>query len=375
MRFLTTQHQTHEHQTLKHQTHKHHTRLTRPAARAALLLAALGTTAALTTACSGPGGVDLGKDWKGSSTFALAKVDGLVTVVGINPDKSRAQSLAVVPQQADDDDSVSPHIVRLADGRWMLTVPRKGGKPDRRYEINRKDHVLDGLTGGERLRLILPGKTLVAEVAGLSDAKSASGSAESSVLVRNPADWTTTRELKVPGTIGLAASDPASDTICLGSGSGSGTKVSVANLTDGKITSVAVPSGLAVTDLVCPSGRPVVVGSPASGKSGAGVKVTLTRRAAETAVSVDGGRADAVAATDSSVVVAAAIGNDTELVEVDATTGKELHRARVKGLTGVADLTHTSAGWLVYADKTVTRVDLATGKTKRFDLPGTLLDS
>ncbi|WP_369247554.1 hypothetical protein [Streptomyces sp. R41] len=351
-------------------------RLTGPA-RAVLLSVALGTTAALTTACSGPGGVDLGTDWKGSSTFALAKVNGLVTVVGINPDKSRAQSLAVVPQQADDDDSISPHIVRLADGRWLLTVPRKGGKPDRRYEIDRKDHTLDGMTGDERLRRILPGKTLVAEVAGLPDTKAASGTADSSVLVRDPADWTTERELKVPGTVTLAASDAASDTVCLGSGSGTGTKISAARLTDGRITSVRVPSGLDVQDLACPSGHPVVVGSPASGapgKSGA-VKVALRRDADATAVSVDGGRADAVAATGSSIVVAVAAGGDTELVEVDATTGKELHRARVKGLTGSLDLTHTSAGWLVYAENTVTRVDLTTGKAKRFDLPGTLLDS
>ncbi|MEU0088848.1 hypothetical protein [Streptomyces sp. NPDC006274] len=103
---------------------EHRTRLTGPA-RTTLLLTALSSALALTTACSGPGGVDLGNDWKGSSTFALAKVDGLVTVVGINPDKPRAESLAVVPQQADDDDAISPHIVELADGRWLLTVPRK----------------------------------------------------------------------------------------------------------------------------------------------------------------------------------------------------------------------------------------------------------
>jgi len=36
---------------------------------------------------------------------------------------------------------------------------------------------------------------------------------------------------------------------------------------------------------------------------------------------------------------------------------------------------HTERRWLVYADKSVTRVDLATGQSKQFDLPGTLLDS
>ncbi|MEU8991570.1 hypothetical protein AB0C98_35175 [Streptomyces sp. NPDC048558] len=354
------------------------TRLTGPARTTTLLLSALGSALVLTTACSGPGGVELGNDWKGSRTFALAKVDGLVTVVGINPDKPRAESLAVVPQQADDDDAISPHIVELADGRWLLTVPRKDGKPDRRYEINRKDHTLDGMTGDERLRQILPGKTLVAEVAGLADTKSASDAASSSVLVRDPANWTTKRELKVPGTIGFAASDPATDTVCLGSSadgaSGNGTSVSVANLTDGKVSPVAVPSDLDVKDLACPSGHPVIVASPASAKSG-DIKVSLKRTDAETVVTVDGGRVDAVAATGSSIVVAAATGNDTELVEVDATSGKELHRARVKDLAASLNITPTSTGWLVYAEKTVTRVNLTTGKTKQFDLPGTLLDS
>ncbi|MEU7054471.1 hypothetical protein [Streptomyces sp. NPDC046197] len=350
----------------------------RPAgpARASAVLVALGSALALTTACSGPGGVDLGKDWKGSGTFALARVDGLVTVVGINPDQARAESLAVVPQQADDTDAISPHIVRLADGRWLLTVPRKGGKPDRRYEINRTEHTLDGLTGDERLRRILPGRSLVAEVAGLPDARSADGAAASTVLVKEPAHWTTRRELKVPGTVDFAASDPASDTVCLGStpNGGDGTTISVAGLADGKITPVPAPSGLEVKDLLCPSGRPVVVGSPAKAKTG-DIKVTLKRTAVGAVVTVDGGRVDATAATDHSVVVAAAVGNDTELVEVDAANGKELHRARIKGLSASLSLTSTSAGWLVYAEKTVTRVDLTTGRSKQFDLPGTLLDS
>ncbi|GFH34960.1 hypothetical protein [Streptomyces pacificus] len=354
-------------------TRKHPPRPARPA-RMALLLAALGTTAALTTACSGPGGVDLGDDWKGASTFALAEVNGLVTVVGINPDKPGAQSLAVVPQQADDDDAVSPHIVHLADGRWLVTVPRKDGKPDRRYEINRTDHTLDGMTGDERLRRTLPGKTLVAEVAGLPDGKSANGTAESSVLVKDPTDWTTTRELKVPGTIGFAASDPASDALCLGSGSDNATKVSVANLADGNVTSVPVPAGLAVKALACPAGHPVIAGSPASGTSG-DVKVSLTRGAAATVVSVNSGRVDAIAATDSSIVIAAAQGGNTELVEVDAASGEELHRARIKGLAASLNVTRTASGWLVYDENTVTRVNPATGKTTQFKLPGTLLDS
>ncbi|WP_050514427.1 hypothetical protein [Streptomyces rimosus] len=355
-------------------TRKHGRRPVSPV-RTALLLAALGSTAALTTACSaGPAGVELGDDWEGSKTFALAEVDGLVTVVGINPDRPGAQSLAAVPQQADDDDAVSPHIAQLADGRWVVTVPRKDDKPDRRYVVNRKDHTLDGMAGDERLRRILPGKTLVGEVAGLPDTKAADGAPASSVLVRDPADWSTKRELKVPGTIGFAASDPSSDTVCLGSGSDTRPRISVANLSDGKVTPVAVPDGLDVKALACRAGHPVIAGSDPSGKSGR-VKVSVTAGADATTVSVNGGRVDAVRATGSSIVVAAAKGKDTELVEVDATSGKELHRARVKDLAASLNITPTSAGWLVYTENTVTRVNLTTGETKQFDLPGTLQGS
>ncbi|MGW3120557.1 hypothetical protein ACWDBW_25980 [Streptomyces sp. NPDC001107] len=226
------------------------------------------------------------------------------------------------------------------------------------------------MTGDERLRRTLPGRTLVAEVAGLPDSKSAGSSAASSVLVKDPSDWTTKRELKIPGTIGLAASDPASDKVCLVGDA----KLYVADLTDGKVAPVPSPKGVGINNLACPGGRPVIVGSPSSGRSGA-VRTTVTRNAAATTVSVEGGRADAVAATGSSIVIAASTGNDTELVELDATTGKELHRARVKGVASALGLTPTSAGWLLYTEKTVTRVNPTTGATKEFDLPGTLLDS
>jgi hypothetical protein len=318
----------------------------------------------------------VGTDWQGSTSLVLAKVDGLVTVVGINPDKAHAESLTVVPQQADDDDSVSPQIVELAKGRWVLTVPRKGAKPDRRYEVDRTEQALDGMTSDERLRRLLPGKTVVAEVAGLPDTKSAQDTTASSVLVKNPANWTTARELQIPGTIGLAASDPASDGICLASGN----KVFAADLTTGKVTPVAVPNGMDVADLACPGGRPVIVGSPSSEPSGpsdsaGAVRTTLKRTDTETTVSVTGGRVDAVTATDSSLLIAAATGDDTEIMELDTTTGKELHRARVKGVAASLDIAATSAGWLLYTEKTVSRVDPATGRTKSFDLPGTLLDS
>ncbi|POX52744.1 hypothetical protein C3489_17385 [Streptomyces sp. Ru71] len=123
---------------------------------------------ALAAACAGPGGVTLGDDWKGSSAFALVDVDGLATVVGVNAVKGRAESLAVVPQQADDGaGGAGPQIVALADGRRLVTVPRKGGASDRRYVLDPRARVLDGVGTGAGPSRVLPGKTLVGEVAGL----------------------------------------------------------------------------------------------------------------------------------------------------------------------------------------------------------------
>ncbi|WP_282702884.1 hypothetical protein [Streptomyces sp. CC219B] len=329
------------------------------------LLPALCSTLALTAACAGPGGVELGHDWRGATTFALARVDGLVTVVGVNARAGRAESLVVVPQQADDTDAVSPGIVELADGRWLLGVPRDGGGPDRRYVINRTDHVLDGMAGDERLRRVLPGKNLVAEVPGLPDRAGTSG-----VLVKDPSDWSTRRELRIPGTIGLAASDPGTDTVCLADGD---RQVHVVDMHDGETTPVPVPTDLEIMDLACPSGRPVVVGARSSASGP--LRTDLTRTDTATTVSVAGGRPDAVAATGSSIVLAVSTGQDTEIVELDAVSGKQLHRARVEGVAAALALTPTPAGWLLYTERTVTRVDLATGRTKRFDLPGILLDA
>ncbi|MET9294427.1 hypothetical protein [Streptomyces sp. NPDC003077] len=344
--------------------------------RTALLLAALATTAtaALTTGCGGPGGVELGTDWKGAQTFALAKVSGLVTVVGINPGKATAESLVAVPTQEDDDEVISPQITELADGRRLLSVPRKDGKPDRLYEVNRKDHTLDGKGDTEGLRDLVPGKTRIAAVAGLPGKRQGGSGGDTSVLIRDAANRTTQREAKIPGTITLTASDPAaSDKVCLGARSGSGTTVTVLDLTDGATRTITAPSGADVQELACPNGHPVLAGTHKPAGSGA-LKVTLERHADHSVLTAQGGRVDGVAATGNSVVAAIATAGHTELVELDATTGRELHRTKLPDLPDSLGIRHTPSGWLVFTEKTVTRVDLTSGKSKTFDLPGELLD-
>ncbi|MFD0315892.1 hypothetical protein [Streptomyces flavalbus] len=82
-----------------------------------------------------------------------------------------------------------------------------------------------------------------------------------------------------------------------------------------------------------------------------------------------------MAATDTSIVIAVATGADTEVVQLDSLTGREEHRVRVAGVATSLALTPSPVGWLLYAEESVTCVDLATGRMTRFRLPGTLLDA
>lgn len=59
---------------------------------------------------------------------------------------------------------------------------------------------------------------------------------------------------------------------------------------------------------------------------------------------------------------------------VQASPDKERHRVRVEGMAASLALTWSPAGWLVYTENAVTRVEPATARTKEFPLPGTLLD-
>ncbi|MEU0677296.1 hypothetical protein ABZ330_31250 [Streptomyces sp. NPDC006172] len=338
--------------------------------RGRLGVALAGAATLLAVACAGPGGPAPVNDWSGVTTLALTRVDGLVTVVGVDPRRARARSLAVVPQRSDDTETLSPRLVRLADGRWLVSVPRKGAGSDRRYLVNRRERVLDSLPGDERLHQVLPGRTLVAEVASLPDAETAGRAPATTVLVRDPADWSTLRKLKIPGSVALAASDPGSDRVCLGGD----TRVTVAELTGGRVRTVVGAAGTDIAGLACPGGRPVIVRS-AVGRSPGGVRTALARTEDATTVAVTGGRVDSVAAHGSSIVLAVADGGSTQVIELDAATGKERHRVRIAGMTASLALTWSPAGWLVYTENAVTRVEPAAGRTREFPLPGTLLDA
>ncbi|WP_223126093.1 hypothetical protein [Streptomyces sp. TRM68367] len=337
--------------------------------------AALAVSAALLASCSGSDDVELGTDWKGSQTFVTASVSGHTVVVGINPEAHHAQALAVVPQKDGDDDVLAPQLVQLADGTWWLSTPRKGQRPDRLFALNTARHALDEKDDAERLRELVPGESLVAAVHESSGSDQGAATADSdttSVLVRDAKTWKKVRDVQVPGSVTLAASDPSSDTVCLATGQGSGTKASVLDLTTGRTRQVGETGGVQVQQLACPAGTPVLAGTPTRNSQGTTVKVTLKNTDEATVVSAVGGRVDAVQASKNTVVVAVNTGEDSDLIELDRRSGRELRRVTAKGVDSSSLLRHTRDGWVMVSDNTATVVDLDTGTSQTFNLPGTL---
>lgn len=340
--------------------------------------AALAVSAALLTSCCGCSGADdveLGTDWKGSQTFVTASVSGYTVVVGINPGAHHAQALAVVPKKVGDDDVLAPQLVRLADGTWWLSTPRKGERPDRSFTLDTARHALAEKDDTERLRQLVPGRSLVAAVhdssGGGRDAAAADGGT-TGVQIRDAKTWKKVRDVRVPGPVTLAASDPSSDTVCLATGQGSDVKASVLDLTTGRTRQVGEAAGVRVQQLACPAGTPVLAGTPARIGRGTALKVTLRNADGAAVLSADGGRVDAVQASKDTVVVAVSTGQDSDLVELDRRTGRELRRATVEGMDSSSLLRNTRDGWVMVSDNTAAVVDLDKGTSRTFDLPGTL---
>ncbi|WP_406496493.1 hypothetical protein OG936_20435 [Streptomyces sp. NBC_00846] len=339
----------------------------------AAVTAALGC-AVTVSSCAGPDGVDLGTDWKGAQVFVLAKVNGEVTVVGINPVKGTAESLAVVPQQSDDDSVLAPQILQQADGNWLVSVPRKGGKASRLYAIDRKEKTLAKVGEAEELRELVPGKSLMGQVDGLATVRKSGqdkGRQTTSVLVTRSASGAVVREAHVPGTVTLAASGAATDRVCLVADSAGHDVVSTLDLSSGNVEGVG-ETGLAnVSALACADGRPVVAGAPEAKTSLKGVSV---RQTAQSMVLTSGdGEISRVAADGPSVVAVQAAGDAGVLFVRLGSDGKVQQQVKVSGLSSAEGLHVVDRGWVLTEGDRAAVVDVRTGKSTSFALPGDLL--
>ncbi|WP_328318375.1 hypothetical protein [Streptomyces sp. NBC_00388] len=317
--------------------------------RSALLAGAAGllALAALTTSCSGPNGVTLGTDWKGSEDFTLSRIGGQLAVVGINPEKHRAEPLTVVPAQGDDDDTLAPQIAHLANGKWLLAVGRKGGKPDRLYVLDAKNRAVGRQAAVEEAAHgIVASAHYLAGVPGQADS---GDGGHSSVLVGDGADLRrTVRTVRVDGTVSQAAGGTDSDKLCVTQDEGKGrsrrTRVLSLDLATGR-TDRVIPftGGTQAQTVACRGGRPVV-GTPAAGRSGV---VSMERRHDMDVVRAVGGRVDQLAVDGGTVAAAVFHGGKEILVTFDTATGHRTAQVTLPGLTDAAQVVRTRAGWLV----------------------------
>jgi hypothetical protein len=326
---------------------------------------------ALTAGCSAPGeDITLGKDWDGAQSYVVVDISGTEAVAGVNPLTRKAEPLALVPRHDDDDDVLAPQLVRLSGGQWVLAVPRRDGRPDRLYRLDEGSRKLVEQGEHDALHAILPGRTLIADAKGLDGA-----GAGTEVLVKDPKRWSVQRKVQVPGALAHASADPASDTVCLATGSSQELTVHALDLTGGKLTSRRGPSGTDIQGLACSGGKPVAAGVAATRSDGdrpadATFKTVVTDAGAS--ITADTGRIEDIQAQDgtATVAVAVAAGERTEIVEVDTRTGKELRRVGLEGAGALRALRHADAGWLAYTQDTVSVVGPGTGKARTFGLPG-----
>jgi hypothetical protein len=322
-------------------------------------------------ACSGPSGVELGRNWAGSEIFVLARVNDQTTVVGIDPERHTAEPLVVVPSQSDDDEILSPRITRLADGRWVISIPKNGGRPSRLYLVNAKDHILDALGTVEGNRMLVPaGKSAVA----ITD-KSLSGTGKANALVYDSATWQVERSVDLPIDPAVASGGPAG--LCVGNVSDDGTQVALAALGEGSSPELHRIPGVKAQGLDCTNGRPVVASGPEQNGESAASSPTLrlTTIDGTDVVAASAGRVDRIRGTATSIVAAVSLPGHVELVELSRDKGQELHRVRIKGLSGVKGLRETPERWVLSAGSSAVTVNLQSGEVKTFKLPGELLDA
>jgi hypothetical protein len=323
------------------------------------------------SACDGPAGVELGHDWRGAQLFVLAKVNNLTTVVGINAARHTAEALAVVPGQADDDDVTSPRIVQLADGRWIVSVPKKDRKPSRLYQIDAGSKALDAAGTVENGRTLVPAGPLTAAV--IDRSQDPGGKADAVVFASG--SWSVQRTVPLPLDPSLAAGGDGR--LCTAHTSDVASTLAVTAL-DGKGSSATVQiPALKGEALSCAAGKPVVGGSPLANTSTTPDSPGLNYSSVPGAevVTAAGGRVDRIVATSTAITAAVAHPDHVDLVELDRSTRRETRRIAVTGWGQVNGMRHVAAGWVLTAGDKGVVVNIATGGVSAFDIPGELLDA
>ncbi|MFC1420056.1 hypothetical protein [Streptacidiphilus cavernicola] len=322
-------------------------------------------------ACDGPGGVKLGTDWSGSQVFVLSKMSGLTTVVGIDPQRHTAEPLAVVPTQSDDNQVLSPHITRLSDGRWVVTIPKTGSTPSTLYAINTRTHGLDLIGKLQSGHTLLP----MGQTAAAVTAADTSKTGKASAVLYNPGNWHAGPTVALPLDTTLAAGSASG--LCIGNVTDTTTLVAVVPLPSGPAAQTVHIKGFQAQSMSCDAGNPVLGGAlPKAGNAGGTPTLKLTTQDHIDVLTTSTGTVAQVSSTPTTITAAIALPRSIELIEISRTDARVLHRATVNNLNTVQGMRQTPAGtWILTSDNTAVAVDLAEGTSTTFALPGDLLDA
>lgn len=326
----------------------------------------------LAAACDGPGGVTLGNDWSGSQVFVLAKVSGLTTVVGVDPQRGTAEPLAAVPTQADDDDVLSPQITRLADGQWVVTIPKKDRHPSVLYLVNTKEHGLD------KLGSVQAGRVLVSagqSVAGVSAADT-SATGKATARMYDVSTWRVERTVDLPIDVTLTDGGPAG--LCVGDVTRSGSLVTQLT-SDGSTASAPqqIP-GLQAQSMSCGASKPVLGGTatPQATDAGSPPALQLAHRGNLDVVTTSAGKIDQLSATSTTITAAVSLAKSVEVIQIARDTGKELRQVNVTAMNSAQGMRETPSGGLILTSgSTVATVDLGRRTSSVIKLPGEALGS
>ncbi|MEU0966420.1 hypothetical protein ABZ357_13780 [Streptomyces sp. NPDC005917] len=337
--------------------------------RPALALVALSALAVPLAAC-GPGGVTLGDDWEGSKVFVLSKVNGLTTVVGIDPDRHRAESLAVVPTQKDDDDIQNPQIVRLTDGRWAVAIPKKNGKPSVLYQVDTKDHDLAGLGHVQGASTLVPAgsRTFAVSNAALSPTQQAKA------LVYDPATWQV--EHQVPLPIDPTVTAGGESGVCISEVTDTGSRVAVITPKSTDKQATVHTLTIKVENIACGPGKPVLAGSAKQQTTDGPPTLQLRTQDGMDILTASAGNIRQVASTRDTITAAITLPHSVELVEVSRGDGRELHHMTIKDINEAQGMSETTPGtWVLAAGNRVVTADLTHSTSHSFKVPGELIDT
>lgn len=315
--------------------------------------------------CSGPGGVDLGKDWAGSDTFVLSKMSGLTTVVGINSSAHHAQPLVAVPSQSDDEDTLAPSLTHLVDGSWLITVYRKNDRPSRVYRIDRRDHSVEVLGEIEEKRNLEPDGKGVAAIGG-------SDTGPATALRYRVGSWHVNGDVPLGGPSQLAsggsrgsciAFDKGSDTVLEGLAADSNT--TVRQRVPG-VSSQALDCSGAVSAL---GGTRTDEKSAASGSPTSAMPIYRTVSGVDVLTVSGGASIGRVLSVPHGVLVAVHTPAGCRLFDFTRSSHTLRTQTKLPGLAVVDGLVPTPKGYVAYGNDTAVTINAGLTATTAFDLP------